>query len=700
MPDRPDPTGTPFAGTRRRALATLGFAGLTLTGSQAVATAAHAAPPKPSHVAGDGIASVDQLRGTPGQTDGQQVHLLGYHADTPGVGGGPLHWDADSTEPDNGGTVFAVAGTATGRWKRPHTTRLDLAWFGCTGAGVDDDSARVQAAVDTLRTGGVIEAGPGKIRLERTIRVRDVPVTFSGAGPTDNDEYATQYVVATGAGHGFLLTNVSGGGLRDLVVRGDGLTGGSLVATEAVDGGRNYMVSFVNVRFKNGYTGTTLRSCNTIRFRNCVWNGFTGPYVILLNGVGNTSRADPVEFVQCGIAAGSGNTTTDNLVIDGLGGSIKFFATAVLFGRHGLWLKNTTGGSYPKFVYFEGGGFENGHGTPVLLDAGAHAQFTNVYISADNEHDNVRINPGFTGMATFTGCVIRGSGRNGLDIAATRVTVTGCIIGNNGRTAHPSFARAISGITAGPEGRARVTTAVEHGWETGDRITISGATGSTEANGTWRIDVVSPTQFDLPVTVAHGYAGGGSGYRHGAGINIRSGASRVVIVGNAVGSLADGINRQDYGVVDGAGDVLVADNDLSGNLVGPYLLAGTSTGQARFTGNKGVEQIDGWLAARVAGPVADGLYDFGNLLYLAGQRIRVVKVTRRLAAGACAVRLDADGESAGGNAVGVTTAVQTTALVAPFTVDGSGEAPRLQVRVLDAAAASGLEVQFGYQLIS
>jgi hypothetical protein len=228
------------------------------------------------------------------------------------------------------------------------------------------------------------------------------------------------------------------------------------------------------------------------------------------------SPVPPTPRPPSGIAAGTGNTTTDNVVIDGLGGSIKFFATAVLFGRHGLWLKNTTGGSYPKFVYFEGGGFENGHGTPVLLDAGAQAQFANVYISADNEHDNVRINPGFTGSATFTGCIIRGCGRNGLDVASTRVTVTGCLIGNNGRTAHPSFARTISGAAAGPAGRTRVTTAGDHGWETGDRITVSGVAGTTEANGKWKIEVISPTQFDLPVTFSHGYGGGGSAYRHGA----------------------------------------------------------------------------------------------------------------------------------------------------------------------------------------
>ncbi|WDZ83911.1 hypothetical protein [Micromonospora cathayae] len=684
---------------RRRALATFGLAGLA-AGSQLVPGAAVASPARPGRVfaGADARASVADLRGTAGTSDGEQVQLLGYHADAPGVGGGPLYWDADATEDDNGGTVFAVTGVATGRWKRPHDTRIDLAWFGWRGTGTENDSPKVQAAVGALPAGGTIAAGPGKVRLDDTIEVVGVPIVFQGAGVSDNDEYSTQYVVATGADDGFRLSGVRGGGLRDLQVRGSGLTGGSILSTSRNGTDGNYMLTFTNVRFKDGYNGLTLRGCNTVRFANCVWNGFTGQQVILLNGVNNDSRADPVEFVQCGIAAGSANPGTDNLVIDGLGGSIKFFATAILFGRHGIWMKNTPGASIPKFLYFEGGGFENGHGVPVLLEAGAQAQFTNTYISADNEHDNVRIGAGFTGSATFSNSIIRGSGRNGLDIASTRITVTGCLIGNNGRTGHPSFARTITGAADNGAGKVRLTTGSAHGWETGDRISIQGVTG---ANGTRSIEVVDPTTFDLPeVAYSGGYSGGGTGYRLGAGINIRSTASRVVIVGNVVGALADGISRQDYGIVNAAADVLISDNDLNGNTVGPYRLTGVTTAQTRITGNKGVEQIDGWLTVRVAGPVTDGLFDFGNLLYLDAQRIRVVRVTRVLESGGCDVRLDADGVSAGGAAVAAGTTVQTTSLATPYLVDGAGGPKRMQARVLNATGAAGLLVQFGYQLVS
>ncbi|MFG1707804.1 hypothetical protein ACFLIM_31820 [Nonomuraea sp. M3C6] len=679
---------------RRRVLSVLGAGGaalaLTVTPAQAARRDTR------------DIASVQELRGAAGAA-GDQVRLLGYHADTPGRGGGDLFWDAASTAPDDGGTVFAVSGVATGRWRRPVAARVDLAWFGWRGTGAEDDTARVQGAVDALPSGGTIEIGPGKVLIKKAISVKRVPVTFDGAGHTDSLEHGTQLLLETGAADGFVLTGVHGGGFRNLQMRGVGVTGGAMVRTERAgpnteDG--NYMIAFTNARFRDGHNGIILRACNTIRFQNCVWNTFKGDQVILLNGAGDDTRADPIEFVQCGIAAGSGNHVTDNVVVDGLGGSLKFFATAILFGRHGLWMRNTTGSeSLPKFVYFEGGGFENGHGVPVLLEAGAQLQMANTYVSCDGADDNVRIGPKFTGTATFSGCVIRGSGRNGIDVAAARTTITGCVIGNNGRMAHADFSRPIAGLADNGSGAVRVTTGAAHGWEDGDRVTLTGAGG---ADGKWAIDVVSDTAFDLQGSkFAGSYPGGGAAYRDGAGINIRSTATRVVVTGNAIGGFTgDGVNRQDYGVVTDAADVLISNNDLNGNRTGAYLVTAAQTRQTRIVGNKGVEQIDGWLTARIDGSVTDDLHNLDNLLYVDGQRLRIVKVTRKLQAGTCNVRLDADGASAGGTALGATTTIQSTALASPFTIDGTGTTKRLGLRVQNSAGASGLEVQFGYQYIS
>jgi hypothetical protein len=141
----------------------------------------------------------------------------------------------------------------------------------------------------------------------------------------------------------------------------------------------------------------------------------------------------------------------------------------------------------------------------------------------------------------------------------------------------------------------------------------------------------------------------------------------------------------------------VADNDLDGNTVGPYQIAGTPTAQTRFAGNKGVDQIDGWLTAKLAGAVTDGSYDFPSMLYLDGQRIQPIRVTRKLGAGTCTVELIADG--AGTGPLNATSTLQTTKVSAPATIDGLSGAKRVQVRVAGATGASDLEVQFGYQTV-
>lgn len=55
-----------------------------------------------------------------------------------------------------------------------------------------------------------------------------------------------------------------------------------------------------------------------------------------------------------------------------------------------------------------------------------------------------------------------------------------------------------------------VVTAVAHGWETGDRVTITGVVGNTNANANWTITKVSDDTFSLQGSVANAaYVSGG-----------------------------------------------------------------------------------------------------------------------------------------------------------------------------------------------
>lgn len=695
----------------RRAFALIGLGGIA-AGAAVLTTAA------PAHADPDWalrrVDSVATLRQTEG-AEGEVAYLVGYHAAAPGVGEGLLQWIADAEEPDDGGTVFAVDGVAVGRWRRPSADAVTpVSWFGALPDPDHDQSPAIQAAINALPDGGILMFGAGVYRIEQTITVTTAPITFAGAGAGDGRDsdtgaefdLGTQLLIKTGDQDAFVLRGVRGGGFRDLQLRGDvdaaglpTLTGGAFIRTEKhpddPDQG-NYFLGFYACRFKEGYNGIILQACNTVRFQHCVWNGFRGEQVVLLNGVGDAFRADPIEFVQCAISAGTKNPGTDNLVIDGLGGSIKFVSTAILFGRHGIWMRNTTGSnSLPKFLYFTAGGFENGHGYPVLLEAGADAKFSNTYVSADGTLDCIRITAGFTGTAMFSDVVVRGAGRNGIDVDSTRIVISGGVIGNNGRTAHPDFALGIaaSAVTDG----VRVTTATPHGWESGDYITIIG-TGGAAIERMWRVVVVDATQFDLPGATLDGYGGGGSAYRHGSGINIRGNASRVVVTGNAIGGLPEGVNRQLFGIVSDSADVLIASNDLNGNLGGAYALHAAGP-ELRVHGNKGVPQLDGWLACRIPGAVDNGVVDFSDLLYLDGRRVRITKVIRGTASGTAKVRMLVDGDPVGTAAVTATPTTGATTLAVPFEVDAIAAPRRVQLRVTDASGAEDLTVQFGYQRI-
>ena len=61
--------------------------------------------------------TVADLRAFSGGVNGQMVILNGQNA-IADLGGGPFYWNAASTAADNGTTIIAPAGTATGRWLR------------------------------------------------------------------------------------------------------------------------------------------------------------------------------------------------------------------------------------------------------------------------------------------------------------------------------------------------------------------------------------------------------------------------------------------------------------------------------------------------------------------------------------------------------------------------------------------------------
>jgi hypothetical protein len=87
------------------------------------------------------VNSVADLAGLVGKEDGQQVSVKGYHTGSD-VGGGIFYWDSTRTGENDGGTVFDG-------WVRILAGYVTPEMFGAKGDGVADDTAAIQAALNS-----------------------------------------------------------------------------------------------------------------------------------------------------------------------------------------------------------------------------------------------------------------------------------------------------------------------------------------------------------------------------------------------------------------------------------------------------------------------------------------------------------------------------------------------------------------------
>jgi hypothetical protein len=82
--------------------------------------------------------------------------------------------------------------------------------------------------------------------------------------------------------------------------------------------------------------------------------------------------------------------------------------------------------------------------------------------------------------------------------------------GNPGNVSN-SLTRTITGAANNGSGLIRITTSGSHLFSPHDVVIITGVVGTTEANGTWSINVIGSTTFDLVgSTFTHAYVSGGS----------------------------------------------------------------------------------------------------------------------------------------------------------------------------------------------
>lgn len=106
-----------------------------------------------SDMLGFRIDSIAGLRTFRPFRDGDIAQVTSYYAGwaalaTGPSGGGRFVWDASSTATDDGGSVIAVTGVATGRWRRIFGAEVSVKDFGAVGDGVTDDHQSFLAALE------------------------------------------------------------------------------------------------------------------------------------------------------------------------------------------------------------------------------------------------------------------------------------------------------------------------------------------------------------------------------------------------------------------------------------------------------------------------------------------------------------------------------------------------------------------------
>lgn len=211
-------------------------------------------PTKGAKLVGRSVRSVTDIAelrtaGNGGRYDGDQVQLLEYGGTSvSGIGGGLLVWDNTSTEPDDGGIVFAVSGITTGRWKRVVEGEINANWYGlpltsgtCYNEMVNIEAAMVAYGVGLYAPAGIYDVGDNNFPFRNPEIVSPTLKDYGGAVIRGDGE-KTIFKTTTPDGADVLQLNaVQGLTIRSLKLTSTltGTTGAGCNGVSITNGGKD-----------------------------------------------------------------------------------------------------------------------------------------------------------------------------------------------------------------------------------------------------------------------------------------------------------------------------------------------------------------------------------------------------------------------------------------------------------------------------
>lgn len=596
--------------------------------------------------------------------------------------------------------------------------------FGAIGDGVANDTAALQAAINAIPTiGGSLYIPAGRYKITSTINITNKTVSIYGDGSGQTVGATDGSVIAfhsLGTSNGVVFDNVDGAYMRDIAIVADSSTrptGGYLVVYQGTSGGY-YHSDWQNVLIAGGYSGMWMKNGFNFKAYNCIWKSFNGDHVVLMNGSSDANDVQATEFTNCTIGAND-SLTTDLCVLDGNVASVKFLCCALLFGRHGIWQRNTYGAvDTVGFTYFIGGGMENLEGDCFRLESGDHVMINGAYFSADgNRSRGFYTSTGFGGEITISGCYFRGAGRGGIWLEDGNTVITGNTIINNNSPSPVTYS--ISNCANNGAGLIRVTTSSSHDFETNDMVLIKSVTGTTEANGAWVATVVNSTTLDLSINAdsdtgaasvfSNTYISGGTVELATASIRVLPTASWINITGNNLGGASGGVRDTEYAIHNAGSNVVAFANNAQSVTRGVFQSI-SNTRLSYGSRNVGVTSTggipdtyatDGVLSMSVTGAVSNGIYYFDNQKFISGQKIRITRITRKLSSGAgntVSARVRVDGANVSITSQDGSTLTDTL-LSSPIVIDGLSSAKSLTVELVTTGSPTDFVFDAQYQII-
>jgi len=284
--------------------------------------------------------------------------------------------------------------------------------FGAKGNGVADDTAAIQAA---LNTGRNVFLPKGSYRLSGSLVLTTDGQQLVGDGRT------LVTLLPSGNFDVIVLNGRDGCVVSDLKVSAAGMASGYLFSL--TNGCQRTTIS--RIHGSAGFNFAYVSSSFNTTFEDCFNYGFRGAYGILYTGTDDL-RSDVLVTRNFSISPdGSvpGASALAGIVVDGYAHTTCLLNTRLVNCGRGVWYRNTTGGSKRAgglhaqdleidFPYYEA----------VRLEQGDMLWFTNCYIHGSATEHNVYVGPGVSRVYYSTG-KITGAWKSAVWTAGREVTI-------------------------------------------------------------------------------------------------------------------------------------------------------------------------------------------------------------------------------------------------------------------------------------